>query len=64
MEELKEKYKMDEKKALEKISAMPIIENFMSKSKDGKYFISVVKITDIKPISYIQKVLESENKKE
>lgn len=63
-EEQKEKYRMDEKKALEKISSMPIVESFHGKSKDGRFYIHTTKFVDIKPISYINKVLESENKEE
>ena len=59
-----EKYRMDEKKALEKVSAMPIIETFHNISKDGRFYIYTTKITDIKPVGYIRKVLESEGKVE
>lgn len=37
----------------------PIVETQISKSKDGKYLLHVTKITDIKPIGYYQKVMES-----
>jgi hypothetical protein len=37
----------------------PIVETQMSLSKDKKYFIHVTKIVDIKPITYLHKVLEN-----
>ena len=37
----------------------PIVETQLSKSKDGKYILHRTIITDIKPVKYIQKVLES-----
>ena len=36
----------------------PITEVSFSKSGDGKWFISRTIITEIKPVSYIEKVLE------
>jgi len=37
----------------------PIVETQISKSKDEKYLLHVTKITDIKPIGYYAKVMES-----
>ena len=37
----------------------PIVETQLSKSKDGKYILHRTINTDIKPVKYIQKVLES-----
>ena len=37
----------------------PIVETQVTMSKDGKYLLHVTKITDIKPIGYYQKVMES-----
>ena len=37
----------------------PIVETQISKSKDGKYLLHITKITDIKPIGYYAKVMES-----
>ena len=37
----------------------PDIAVSYNKSKDGKYIIVTTKITDIKPIKYFEKVLES-----
>ena len=39
----------------------PILETQVSKSKDGKYVIHRTVITDIKPIKYFEKVVESKN---
>jgi hypothetical protein len=36
----------------------PIIETMMTLSKDRRYFIHKTIITDIKPINYIEKVLQ------
>lgn len=36
----------------------PIVETQLSLSKDKKYFLHKTIITDIKPIKYLQKVLE------
>ncbi|MDP3699248.1 MAG: hypothetical protein Q8R47_06725 [Nanoarchaeota archaeon] len=37
----------------------PIVETQISKSKDGKYLIHKTIITDIKPVKYYEKVMES-----
>ena len=55
MEELNE---FPEKK-LKELAKMPIVENKISKSKDGKYLIHKTVITDIKPTNYYGKVLET-----
>ena len=36
----------------------PILESSFKKSKDGKYLIHRVTITTLKPVKYIEKVLE------
>jgi len=36
----------------------PILESQYRKSKDGKYLIHRVTITTIKPVKYLEKVLE------
>lgn len=46
---------VEEKKFVE---ARPILESWYSKSKDGKYLIHRVTITTIKPVKYIEKVLQ------
>ncbi len=47
-------------KKLAQLSKQPIIESFVSKSQDGKWVIHKTSITDIKPVSYFEKVLSSE----
>ena len=37
----------------------PITETSMALSKDGRFFIHTTKIVDIKPIKYLQKVMEN-----
>ena len=37
----------------------PILETTITKSKDGKYGIHKTIVTDIKPIKYYEKVLET-----
>ena len=41
-----------------KFETRPILESSYSKSKDGKYLIHRVTITTIKPVKYIEKVLQ------
>ena len=43
---------------IEQLSKQPIIESQVSKSEDGKWLIHKTVITDIKPVSYFEKVLE------
>lgn len=42
---------------IEQLSRQPILESSISKSEDGKWIIHKTIITDIKPISYFEKVL-------
>ena len=42
---------------IEQLSRQPIIESSISKSEDGKWIIHKTIITDIKPVSYFEKVL-------
>jgi len=42
---------------IEQLSKMPIIENSVKKSEDGKWLIHKTTITDIKAVSYFEKVL-------
>ena len=46
-------------KKLEQLSKQPIIESFVNKSQDGKWIVHKTTITDIKPMSYFDKVLNS-----
>ena len=45
----------------EKLDKMPIIESNIFKSKSGDYVVHRTVITDIRPRSYYEKVMESEN---
>ncbi len=42
---------------IEQLSRQPILESSISKSEDGKWIIHKTVITDIKPVSYFEKVL-------
>jgi len=42
---------------IEQLSRQPIIETQVGKSEDGKWIVHKTIITDIKPISYFEKVL-------
>ncbi len=42
---------------IEQLSKQPIIESSVSKSEDGKWVIHRTIVTDIKPISYFEKVI-------
>jgi len=44
---------------IEQLNKQPIIENVISMSEDKKWLMHRTIITDIKPISYFEKVLES-----
>ena len=45
---------------IEQLNKQPIIESSVTLSEDKKWVIHVTKITDIKPVSYIEKVLGNE----
>lgn len=51
MAELKER-------KIEELNKQPIIESFVKKSEDGKWVLHKTVITDIKPYSYLEKVME------
>ena len=42
---------------VEQLNKQPILENQITKSEDGKWIIHKTIITDIKPVSYFEKVL-------
>ncbi len=42
---------------IEQLSKQPIIESYVSKSEDGKWIIHKTIVTDIKPVTYFEKVL-------
>lgn len=43
---------------IEQLKKQPIIESSINKSEDGKWILHRTTILDIKPVSYIEKVLE------
>jgi len=45
-------------KRIEQLQKQPILETHISKSEDGKWVIHKTVITDIKPLSYIEKVMQ------
>jgi hypothetical protein len=45
-------------KKIEQLKRQPIIETVIKKSEDGEWVLHQTIITDIKPISYFEKVLE------
>ena len=42
---------------IEQLNKQPIIESFLTKSVDGKFIIHKTVITDIRPVSYVEKVV-------
>lgn len=44
---------------IQQLNKQPIIESSSTVSKDGKWLIQKTTITDIKPVSYFEKVLAS-----
>ena len=60
--ELSGEYKMElTEKKIEQLKKMPIIETVITKSEDKEWVIHKTVITDIKPISYYEKVKEIRN---
>lgn len=47
-------------KKIEQLKKMPLIENRIFKSKDGKYLVNQLKISTIRPVAYFEKIIESE----
>ncbi len=47
---------------IEQLNKQPILETQITLSEDKKWVIHCTKITDIKPVSYLKKVLNSEKK--
>ncbi len=45
-------------KKIEQLRRQPIIESVILKSEDGEWVIHKTVITDIKPISYFEKVMQ------
>ena len=48
---------LNEKK-IEQLKKQPIIETVIKKSENGEWILHQTVITDIKPISYLKKVVE------
>lgn len=48
---------------MEQLNKMPVVETSVAKSSDGKWVIHRTTITDIKPVSYMEKVMNSKNGK-
>ena len=44
-------------KKVEQLNKQPIVETSIRRSEDGKWVVHKTTITDIKPISYFEKVL-------
>ncbi len=57
---MSEEYVLDEEKVAKKVTNMPNIEVRISTSNDGKWVIHKTIITDIKPKTFYEKVLEAE----
>lgn len=49
---------------LEQLNKQPVIESFVSLSDDKKWVMHKTVITDIKPMTYITKVLAGKKKEE
>jgi len=47
---------------IEQLNKMPIVETSVAKTNDNKWVVHKTTITDIKPISYMEKVMESNGK--
>jgi len=46
-------------KKIEELEKQPIVETKIGKSLDGRWVIHKTVITDIKPVSYMEKVMEN-----
>jgi hypothetical protein len=53
---MEEKLELSQKK-IEQLQKAPIVETHVGKSQDGKWIIHRTSITDIKPVSYFEKVM-------
>ena len=51
------------KTKMEQLNKQPIVETAVAKSDDGKWVVHKTTITDIKPVSYMEKVLNGKAKK-
>ena len=48
---------------IEQLNKQPVVETQIAKSSDGKWLVHKTTITDIKPMSYMEKVMKSNGKK-
>ena len=48
---------------MEQLNKMPVVETSVAKSSDGKWVVHKTTITDIKPVSYMEKVMNGNSKK-
>ena len=55
--ETKQQTEQLSKTKIEQLNKQPVVESVLSKSEDGKWLIHKTIITDIKPVSYFEKVL-------
>jgi len=46
-------------KKIEQLQKQPILETSIGKSMDGRWVIHKTVVTDIKPVAYFEKVMES-----
>ncbi len=46
------------KTKIEQLNKQPVVETTLAQSADGKWIIHKTIITDIKPVSYMKKVME------
>ena len=47
-------------KKLQQLKNMPAIKTTVRKTKDGKFIINQTTITDIKPLNYLQAVIDND----
>ena len=47
---------------IEQLNKMPVLETQESVSSDGRWYVHKTVITSIKPLSYVQKVMDSNGK--
>lgn len=50
------------KTKIEQLNKQPIVESSIAKSQDGKWIVHRTTITDLKPVSYMEKVMNSKKK--
>jgi len=48
---------------IEQLNKQPIVETSIAKSEEGKWLIHKTTITDLKPMSYMEKVMSSQSEK-